>query len=78
MLELLKPFWLIICKWTAILGGIAFILFKFRQSGKNQVKQDNLEKTLIALMERDKIESNLNNLSDDKLDKLYDNKIKRD
>lgn len=78
MFELLKPFWLIICKWGLIIGGVFLVLLKIRESGKNQVKQDNLEKSLNAVLERNRIENDLNNLSDDKLNKLYSNEIKRD
>ena len=56
MIELLKPFWIGIVKWGAIVGGILLVLLKVRQSGKDAVKKDALEKTLDGVMARDKIE----------------------
>jgi hypothetical protein len=42
----LKPFWLSIVKWGAVTLAVMAILFKVRQSGKDAVMVENLEKDL--------------------------------
>ena len=46
MLAFLRPYWLIIAKWGAIIGGVLLVLMKVRQSGKDAVRVENLEKGL--------------------------------
>lgn len=75
MWELFKPF---IIKWGAFIGGILLILFKVRQSGRKEEEQRSMLETLRGIQIRDKIESDITNLSDDKLNKLYKNEVKRD
>ncbi len=77
MLELLKPFWIAIGKWTTIAAGVIFMLIKIRQSGKDAVKVDSLEKTLQGLKTHDKIERNINTIDDDAINKLYEQELKR-
>ena len=78
ILALLKPFWVPIAK----IGGLAIagLLFwlQARKSGEATIKQQNLENTFKGVQERDKTENDISKLSDDKLDKLYQDHIKRD
>ncbi len=78
IIQILKPFWLSILKYGSIAAGILFVLFKAKQSGKVTAENKQLSKTLNAVQARDKIETNLYNLSDARLDKLYQEHIKRD
>lgn len=78
MLEILKPYWLKILQWVGALGGIVLLLLQVRKSGEETIKQQNAEATLKAVTERDKIESNINNLNDIDLNKLYNKQVKRD
>jgi hypothetical protein len=77
MLPLLKPYLLEIAKYGGILFGMVIFWFKARQSGKDIVERKKAMETLKAVQTRGKIENNLNNLSDDKLNKLYNKTIKR-
>lgn len=77
MLELLKPFWIEIVKYGSIVMAIFVFWFKAKQSGKEIVERKEAMETLKKVRISDKIENNLNGLNDDKLDKLYNDKIKR-
>lgn len=46
MLAFLKPYWLTIAKWGGIVLGVLLVLVKVRQSGKDAVRVENLEKGL--------------------------------
>lgn len=59
MIELLKPFWMGVIKWGAIVGGILLVLFKVRQSGKDAVQNENIKETLEGVKVRDKIKDNI-------------------
>lgn len=78
MLELLKPFYGVILKYSAISLGILLVLFKVHQSGIETVERKDAMQTLKALQEREKIKNNLNNCTNDKLNELYDKIVKRD
>ena len=67
-----------IYKYAALLGGLLFFVFQIRQSGKVAEQRKNAMEALKGVRTRDKIENDISNLSDDKLDKLYQNHIKRD
>ena len=71
MLEIFKPFWGIIVKWTGIAIGILLILFKVRQSGKEVEQRKQAMETLKGLQTRDEIENNVSNISDTRLAKLH-------
>ena len=59
MAELLKPFWLGIVKWGAIMGSVLLVIFKIRQSGKDAVRNETMVETLRGVRERDKIKDNI-------------------
>lgn len=42
----MKPYWLSIVKWGAVVMAVLAILFKVRQSGKDAVRVEHLEKDL--------------------------------
>lgn len=72
MLTLLKPLWLKIAQWGAIIGGIALVLLKVRQSGKEAVENKDIKDTLHGIQIRDKVEGDINALSDSDFAKLHD------
>lgn len=78
ILEFLKPYYLKIIQYGSIIVGIFFFWLQAKKTGESTIKQKNAEVTLKGVSSRDNIENNLNNLSDDKLDKLYQDHIKRD
>ncbi len=59
MYELLRPIWITLVKWGAIVGGILLILFKVRQSGKDIVRNENIKETLDGVEARDKVEDHI-------------------
>jgi hypothetical protein len=78
ILEFLKPFWLSIVKWGGIAFGFVLFYFKVRSDGGIAQERKEVMGTLKGVTTRDKIENDINSLSDDKLNKLYDNQVKRD
>ncbi len=70
MLQFLKPFWLQIIKYGGIVLGVILILFRARQSGKEAEEAKSMLETLKGLKTRDKIENNIANINDNKLNKL--------
>lgn len=78
MLELLKPFWLIICKWGAIFGGILLVILKARQSGKQVEQRKEAIETLRGVKVRDKIQDEVDSASDADIECMYNQQIKRD
>lgn len=70
IIQLLKPFLIIIVQWLGIAFAALFVLFKVRQSGKDSVKNESIKATLEGVKIRDKIENTNLIASDDKLDKL--------
>lgn len=70
MLELLKPYLLLIGKWGGIaLAGI-ILLFKTRKDAQNAIQKDQLQKILDDIMESKHVEETIDNSSDSKLDQL--------
>lgn len=78
MLELLKLYWLPLVKYAGVFIGLLMVYFKGRVDNSTaQQRREGME-NLAGVKMRDKIENDLNGLSDDKLNKLYDKQIKRD
>ncbi len=78
MLEILQLYWLSIVKYCAIVFGLLLIYFKGRQDNNTAQERKQAMETLKAIQTRDKVENNISNLTNDKLNKLYDKQIKRD
>ncbi len=78
ILSLLKPFWLQIVKYGAIIGGVLLVLFKARQSGKEVQQRKQAIETLRGVKVRDKIQDKVNFASDADIDRMYQQQIKRD
>lgn len=70
MLTLIKPFFLIIGRWIAIISGVLLVLFKIRQSGTQAEQRKEAMETLAGVKTRDKIENDIARTSDSKLNKL--------
>ena len=60
MLNLLKPFWLSIVKYAAIVGGILLVVFKIRQSGRDAERAENIEKVVENVQIRHDVERSVN------------------
>ena len=72
ILELLKPFWLPIAKGFFLVAGGLALWLQAKKSGEQTIKQQNVENTLKAVEENDKIKNDLNRASDVELDKLLE------
>lgn len=70
MLQLLKPFWLVIMKYGAIVGGAFLFWLQARKSGEATIKQQNVENTLKAVEANNEIKDNVSNLNDSKYNSL--------
>ncbi len=77
IIELLRPIWVIFLKWGAIIGGILFVLFKARQSGKESVKNESIKATIEGVKVRDEIETDMSGLNADDIKRLHDKWIKK-
>lgn len=78
IMELIKPFWVAIVKYSVIIGSILLILLRVKKSGKDLKEYQDANTTLEAMRERDKIAGEVSNYSDDKLNSVYEKYIKRD
>lgn len=78
MLQLLKPLWITIAKYGAIVGSILLILLKARQSGKQVEQRKQAIETLRGVKVRDKIQDEVNSANDADIERMYNQQIKRD
>lgn len=78
VIESLKPFWIPIIRYGTIILGVLLVLFKARQSGKDAVKNNMIEKTLQGIKTHEKIADNINSLDNATVNKLYEQELKRD
>lgn len=76
-MELLKPFWVAIVKYSVIISGVLLVLLRARKSGKDAKEGQDANATLEAIYERDKIANDVRNYNDAQLDSVYEKYIKR-
>lgn len=68
----LKNQWLVVLRWISIAAGAFLLYLKIRQGGKDEVKQEDLQKTIDEIKVGQEVSTRIAGLSDTERQQLHD------
>jgi len=67
---MISSLWIKIAQISSAALAVVFVLFKARESGKESVRKDNLDKTLKGIKIRDEVENDIDSADTTKRERL--------